>query len=118
MRQKFLEQRHEHEVSKDPAILSVIDNEDQLLGKKSRVNCVAEMTRTTDRIINFQMPVVVPGNCGNAITSIQAQSAERVGEFPGPFHRLTHGVSVPWIVHRDRYDFAIAMKFFGMLCDR
>ena len=93
-----LEQRHEHDVGKDPAILGMVDDENQLLREQSRVDRVADVARPADAVIGLDVPVVVPCKRRDSVARIRTQPGERIGELPGAIDTIPIGITMTRIV--------------------
>ena len=75
-----LEQGHKSEVDKYVLVLGMVDDVDDLVVRKTRVDGMANRTDTRDRIIELKMPIPVPRQGRNSIVLIYAQPGECVGE--------------------------------------
>ena len=60
-----------------------------------------------DSVIKLKVPIVIPGQCRNAIAGFCAQAFECVCQLPCALERLSKGITVSWIVGSDRNNFLV-----------
>ena len=76
----------QNEIEEDRAVFGVIDDEDDLIVEEARVDDVADRAHAGDGVIEFEMPVIVPGERRDAIALRDAEPRQRVGELFRPAH--------------------------------
>ena len=103
----LLKQRHKHRIGKDPLVLGVVDDENDLLGKKPRINRVTDVPRPADAVIHLEVPVVVPGKRGDPIPFLQSQLVQCIRQLPCAAAAVGKGVTMQWVVRGHRDDFAM-----------
>ena len=104
----LLHQRHEQQIHHDPFVFGVIDDVDDLLREQAWIDGVADVAGATDRVISLQVPVIVPGQCRDAIPVLDAELVQRICQLPRPAETVCIRVTVQWVVGRDRDDLPIA----------
>ncbi len=114
----LLNQRHEVGVGEHVLIVGVIDDVDNLLGEKSRVDRVANVARAGRRIIGFQMPVVVPGQRRDSIAALQAPCGDRVCQLPATLEGVSIGVAMTRVIPSDRHDLFMPVNILRVANDR
>ena len=63
-----LDKRYKGQVDKQYFVFRVVDDINQLLGKQSRVERVANCTETHDSVPGFNMTIRIPGHGGDTVT--------------------------------------------------
>ena len=109
MRRELLDERHESQVEADVAILGVIDDVGDLLGKEPRIDGVHDGTHSGDAVIELEMPEAVPGERADAISLPDAEPSQRLGNLPSAPVHIRVRVPVNPALHSPRHDFRIAM---------
>ena len=74
-RLQLLDQRHEHRIEEQPAILGVIDDVDDLLFEQPRIDRVADEAGAGHAVVDLEVPEVIPGQRGDAIAGLQPSRA-------------------------------------------
>jgi hypothetical protein len=95
----------------------VIDDEDDLIFEQPWVDGVTNETGAGHRVIDLEVPIVVPGECRDPIASLQAQPTQRVGELTGASECIPIGVAVSRIVGSDLNDLPPRMLQLRMARD-
>ena len=73
---ELFQQRHEGEVGHHHAVLGVIDDPDDLLGKQPRIDGVVDRADAEDAVPGFEMPPGVPGQRRDAVAELDAVAVE------------------------------------------
>ena len=74
------ERRQQRRVDEHQLVLGVVDDELELLRKQPRVQRVQHGAHAGDRVIQLEMPVIVPGERPDPVTGLDARRLQRVGE--------------------------------------
>jgi len=88
------ENRHEVRIKKDDAILGVVNDEGDLIREESDVYGVEYCAHAWHSEIQLQVPIVIPPECGYAVTGFNAKPFESVRERAGTFGHLGVGIAV------------------------
>ena len=103
----FLKKRHKHRIGKDPLVLGVVDDENDLLGKKPRINRVTDIPRPAYTVIQLEVSVVVPGKRADPIPFFKPQLVQCIRQLPCAAAAVGIGVTMQRVVRGHRDDFAI-----------
>ena len=82
------QQRRKLGISEEPARGGMVRGPGDLLGVDARIERVEHEPRAGHRVIELEMPVLVPGERGDPVPTGEAQAAERVREAPCARERL------------------------------
>ena len=113
-----LGQRHEGEVDEDVAILRMVDDVDDLLGEKARIDGMGYGAHAGHRVIGLQVAEAVPGQGGDPVVHPDAQGSQRVRQLAGAAVRVAVGVAVNAAFHHPGNDFSVAVVAVRVLDQR
>ena len=105
----LFDQRQEHRIAHQNAVFSVIDDVDELLGEKARVDGVNNGAHTRDAIVGLKMPMVVPGQRRNAVGHSDPGRLQRLGQLFGTLVDLFVGVADHAFAGHNGYNFGTAV---------
>ena len=89
LRREALEQRQEHRVGEQIAVLGVIDDVGDLVREQARVDRVADRADARDAVVELEMAMVVPGKGRDPVAHADLElRLERVGQLPDPGAQL------------------------------
>ena len=89
-----------------------------LLCKQPGIDRMTDESGTRNTVIQFEVPKIVPGQCGDRLKRFQTQVLQSVGEFSHSFECVPIAVSMPLMIMRNRYDLAFAVLPLRMTHDR
>src|ERR1700679_56018 len=84
MRRQLLDQWREYRVEEDVGALCVVQDILYLFGKQARVDRVQDAAGTGDAVIDFEMPIAVPGERRNALAMSDVEGVQGAGKLLGP----------------------------------
>jgi hypothetical protein len=105
----LLDQRHEGQVEEHVAVLGVIDDVADLLGKQARVHGVADGTHTGHRVVRFEVAKAVPRQRADAIVHLDAEALQCICELTGAPMRLRVRIAMNAALDHPRYDLGVAV---------
>src|SRR5262249_38290194 len=91
---ELLPQGEQHIVDDKEAILSVIHDKCKLMRMEPQVERVHDSSRGGNSKISFDMRVMVPAQCGDAIARREAGALQGFSERPGPVVEIAVGVTM------------------------
>ena len=84
LRRQLLQQRQEHGVGEQVAILGVVHDVGDLIGEQAGIDGVTDGADPGDAVVQLEMPVVVPGERGDALALPDAEPVpKRSGQLLG-----------------------------------
>ena len=89
-------------VEKHVAILGVVDDVDNLLGKQPWIDGVTNKSRAGRTVVGFHVPVVVPCQGGDAVTALQLPALHRVSQLASACKALTIGIAMTGVISGNR----------------
>ena len=102
------QQRNERGVDDDAAVLGVVDDVGQLLGREPDVQRVQHRSHAGDGEIRLEVALVVPAEGADAVTRLDAEPGQGGGQPLGPGGDLDEaGLAAAALLHRD--DGAVAV---------
>jgi len=110
---QVFQQGQEEGVYKYQFVLCMIDNVVHLFREQARIDGVANSPGAGDRVVQFEVTVVVPGQGGDTIAFAYTGRRQRVGQLPGSAEGIGIGVAVPGIVGGDGDNLGISENLFG-----
>ena len=106
---KRLDEWQKGGVEKNHLILRVIDDVTQLLREQPRVDGVADTCTARGAIINFKMPVTVPGKCADALAGLNLQALKHLCHLLGSSVTLGIGVTMDITLGASRDDLGVGV---------
>src|SRR5205807_2742921 len=113
MRRQPLDQRDKARIDKEQPVCGVIDNVENLLIKKSRVDRVADCSDARERVIEFEVAKSIPGESADSVAASDPHPLQCASQLLGPAFRLVVGIAVDSALDGSRDDFR-----FGMIDSR
>ena len=102
------QQRNEGGVDDDAAVLGVVDDIGQLLGRQPDVQRVQDRSHAGDGEVGLEVALVVPAEGADAVTRLDAEPGQGGGQPLGPGGHLDEtGLAAAALLHRD--DGAVAV---------
>jgi hypothetical protein len=87
----------------------MIDDELELLGEQPRIDGMQDRAHARDGVVQLEVPVIVPGQRGDAVAGLHPGSPERVGQLACAAEDFAPVGAVPGIVKGDRDDLAVGV---------
>ena len=112
-----LQQGHECQVDEQHAVLSMIDDPDDLLGKQPRVDCVVNSPDAGDAVPAFKMAPGVPGQRRNTVARLDALARQPLRHLECAPTNIGIGGAVDGAFERTRHHLARTMLARGMVDD-
>ncbi len=85
LRRQALDQRQEHRVGEQIAVLGVVDDVGDLVREQARVDRVADGADARDAVVELEVPVIVPGERRDPVALADPElRLQRVGQLPDP----------------------------------
>jgi hypothetical protein len=85
------------------------DDEGDLLREQARIDRVADEARSRHAIIEFEVPIAVPGQRSDPVPLFEAEPPESIGKRLRPPRQVAIGVAMDRPFHRPRHDFRVAV---------
>ena len=83
MRAQLADQAGKGNIEEENLVFRVIDNVLDLLGEKTRIDCVQHRADSGDGEIEFHVAMRVPGQRADAVAGLHAHGNERLGKLLG-----------------------------------
>jgi hypothetical protein len=106
---ELFQQRHEREVGHDHAVLGVIDDPGDLVGKQPRVDGVVDGADAGDAVPGFQVAPGIPGEGRHPVARLDAIAHQALRHLLGPGADIRIGRGVDRPLDRARDDAAPAV---------
>jgi hypothetical protein len=104
---QLLDERHEHRIDEDVAVLRVLDHVADLLGEEPRVDRVQHVAGAGDGVVQLEVPEVVPRERRDAIGGREPEPAQGVRELRRAAEGVAVAVAMARMIGRDGHDLAI-----------
>ena len=117
-RSQLFDQRCECQVEKQVLVFGVIGNVGDLLGKETRIDRVQHGAHAGHAIVEFHVPIAVPGQRGDAVAPLYAQCRQRPGDALRAGVNIAVRAAVDRSLDRARNNFNAGMKRVGVLDQR
>ena len=91
---QLVQDRDQRLVDEDQLVVGVLDYEFEVFWEEAQVEGVEHRAHAGDRVVELQVPVVVPAEGGDAVAVLDPQSLERAGQAVDPGHHLAIGGAV------------------------
>jgi hypothetical protein len=109
--------RQEGQVEEQHLVVGVVDDVGDLFRVQAGIDRVQHGAGARDAVIQFEVPVAVPGQRGHPVAHGDAQAVQRIGQLARAGGRIAPGVAVQVALDAARDDFAIAVVARGEFDD-
>jgi len=110
----FFQHRHEGDVGHHHAVLGVVDDPGDLIGKQSRIDCMADRANTHDAVPGLEMAPGVPRNGGDAVAELDAVAFQPLRDLQRAFVDFAIIGAVDGTFNRPCDDLLCPVKLCGM----
>jgi hypothetical protein len=108
-RRQRLDQRQEGQVKEQHPVLRMVHDPGDLVGKQPRVDRVAHRPQARDGVIQFQMPVAIPGQRRHPVAGRDAHRRQTMRQLRDAPAGVGQALVMDAALDRGRHDAAAAM---------